>query len=894
MTIIELMANDQKLDIMIEPTVASGDVKSTQIHVEFSPEWAGYAKSAVFFNSNDVDNVIEKVMTDGTCKVPAEVIKKESNLFIGVRGVIASTGAVKTSTLVKYKIEEGAPAGTGTEVPPTADVYQQLLSKTIDLEKRFANLITAETEDGEVKDIRYGADGVKYPTAGDAVREQFRKNNEAIAEHAAAISMLDYKSITITSSDVEVDTAWNTTGINVGDFVPELERFAEDGYFTFKLEVEKNDVLTVASGYGPIETEVCDRFIVTDKSHIVKEIIKIDDLADVKTHTFKNDGYVYMCTNCPASSGVEMFHLTHSTKFITSPESAEVGQMLIVEAVSENGFPVSWKTVNPSSGGGATVSFPIYNATEHGISTDAENNTPALQTLVDLIHTKGGGTIFFPIGTYNFKKSEIVGVQYENSFIEFAAIWAKSNVSIVGENEKLTVFKQTEATPYAMFGYQGNPDNPIVGCAYRNFTVSAYNTAWTSATGNKVYSKTFSYQYVRDCVFDHLILKGTLATGLGIDFLDRVDIGFVNTIDCGRAYDPEKSGRSGIGIGTGGWSTENFIIHDCTCKGSGQYGIFIENQYNLGWGGTTDYSKGCIIRDCIVHSGMNKGIGILSGKHVSVINCHVYENEADGIYIEGKCRNIKVVSCNFANNSGNGVVVANKVEKHGCVSTVENLVLSDNLIDSNAGDGIKVNPSAPVTNLVIKANELLDNNGNGINVLGNVDSLVIHGNYGKGNANPLVLGKHIFKDFVYKNNMFFGEIINDGTFTGDTTFNELAEKTEAITIPLSEFTAGIKIMPTGLESSDTKAHSSDYIDISSISSDPLLLKMNTVPFSDKFRVAQYDENKAPLSDSFPMISTMPDQVTWTEEHSIDRLDGVKYIRIFVQNIKDENFYVTIT
>ena len=91
MTIIELMAKDQKLDVMIEPTVAAGDVKSTKIHVEFSPEWAGYAKTAVFFTSSDVDNVIEQVMTDDTCKVPHEVIGHKVQPLHECRSLVTHT-----------------------------------------------------------------------------------------------------------------------------------------------------------------------------------------------------------------------------------------------------------------------------------------------------------------------------------------------------------------------------------------------------------------------------------------------------------------------------------------------------------------------------------------------------------------------------------------------------------------------------------------------------------------------------------------------------------------------------------------------------------------------------------------------------------------------------------
>ncbi|MBQ8426171.1 MAG: hypothetical protein IJX16_00200 [Clostridia bacterium] len=47
-------------------------------------------------------------------------------------------------------------------------------SYTTELEKRLDNLLTAETIDGELIDIRYGANDMTYKTAGEAVREQLK------------------------------------------------------------------------------------------------------------------------------------------------------------------------------------------------------------------------------------------------------------------------------------------------------------------------------------------------------------------------------------------------------------------------------------------------------------------------------------------------------------------------------------------------------------------------------------------------------------------------------------------------------------------------------------------------------------------------------------------------
>ena len=132
MTTINLFASDQLLTVVFKPKLASGDMNSVLLHVDFDSIWDRFTKSAVFFTSND-DTVYEMILTDGECTVPHEVLAESGTLFIGVRGV-AADNAVKTSTLVKYKIDDGAPVGEGTTVAPTPDVYQQILKRLNDIE----------------------------------------------------------------------------------------------------------------------------------------------------------------------------------------------------------------------------------------------------------------------------------------------------------------------------------------------------------------------------------------------------------------------------------------------------------------------------------------------------------------------------------------------------------------------------------------------------------------------------------------------------------------------------------------------------------------------------------------------------------------------------------------
>ena len=177
MTKIYLVANDQLLSASSSPTIASGDVNSVITHIDFSEEWEGYGSSAVFFVDGKSE-IYEIPLVEGDCVVPHEVLADAGTLFIGARGVNADKEQTKTSTLVKYKIKDGAPTGNGATVPPTADVYQQLLTAygntqnaMADIRKRFEDTLkkthktyellwenTNPTSNFEGTDIRLGED----------------------------------------------------------------------------------------------------------------------------------------------------------------------------------------------------------------------------------------------------------------------------------------------------------------------------------------------------------------------------------------------------------------------------------------------------------------------------------------------------------------------------------------------------------------------------------------------------------------------------------------------------------------------------------------------------------------------------------------------------------------
>ena len=388
-----------------------------------------------------------------------------------------------------------------------------------------------------------------------------------------------------------------------------------------------------------------------------------------------------------------------------------------------------------------------YIATNYGIlpDNDASTNTEKFQKLVNQVSSNGGGTIYFPVGIYHFGIKEDDLPYLPNTEHPYA-LYMPSNVSIIGENTEKTIFKLIDITdtisyeekdkngntvevsltqhyPYTLFYFMGDKDHPISGCSYTNFTVDASATKKklvkksdnpiSYEPDNVYYSKAFYYQYVKDCVFRDLILKETLGTALGIDYLDRVHIENVNCYYCGKNFNrdtfPHATGSAGIGIGTGGWEHENFFIHNCLCEQCGQFGIFIENQYNLGFNNPNgkNTSKGCIISNCIVRNGKKNGFGIRGGQNINLIGCESYENLNDGLYIDGVCKNVKINACSFANNVKKGITLETDPGLKN--TTSDDDVISNNTLISNLAGGIDIISTGALSYVTIRDNHITKN-----------------------------------------------------------------------------------------------------------------------------------------------------------------------------------------
>lgn len=300
-----------------------------------------------------------------------------------------------------------------------------------------------------------------------------------------------------------------------------------------------------------------------------------------------------------------------------------------------------------------------YIATEdpdYPLIADAEaDNTLAMQNLIKKVHDNGGGIIWLPIGTYGFDKNSADRIVVSDDFR--MCVKPMSNVSIIGESLTETVIRIYGVnSDTAWIGNQVDRQSTEValsGFTYQNFTVDMSDAYLTegeySSTG-----KAFGMKAIKNCVFRDLRILNSPATGFGIDMLDNVVIDSVYVYNCGKQWEYGNPGGAGIGIGTGRWEQENFIVRNCVCAGCGHFGIFIEDQ-GIFDGNKRNWTMGKIIANNVVRNGKNYGIGIRGGQNVVVTGNNIYRNKG-GIYLDYGAQRVMVSNNAVSENTENGLL----------------------------------------------------------------------------------------------------------------------------------------------------------------------------------------------------------------------------------------------
>lgn len=405
---------------------------------------------------------------------------------------------------------------------------------------------------------------------------------------------------------------------------------------------------------------------------------------------------------------------------------------------------------------GAKADANFYDETTQKYYTDATrttesfDNTFIFRDAVNFLHENGGGTIYVPAGKYCFRNQ----------------IFWKSDVSMRGAGMETTflfgegeVFDLIKATEFSSTGSDGgNPEAWLNNVKFEDFQIDlkGFTSPWSNVNG-----KAFFILYMQKARFRNIILRNTIGTALGCDFLVDTVIENVYTYNAGRNYGnpgvidketPVTVGQSGIGIGAGAVPEENVVIQNCFTYNSGNYGIFVETQRpevrskfakivnnhaegnrigisNRGSANTLIDGNSCfkneiagvlvnhggygdIISNNFIRENERNGVSVLSDydKDVLIINNKISLNKGNGIFIEstslGQPDDIKIKNNDIDNNDYLGISLRNTTSaKHQNIDVLNNTIYNNNRAPGNEVTAMVVRG---VDNLQLKGNTFYD------------------------------------------------------------------------------------------------------------------------------------------------------------------------------------------
>lgn len=237
LTTLNTLTNDQTLIAAEKIKLASGDIDSVFLAVEFDAAWDEFVNRSASFYTSFNSNVEEVLLTDDKCTVPSKMLEQEGTLFIGVIGVSADGKRVKTSTYAKYTLIKGAEHAF-TTIKPTLDLYQQYL---IAVDEKTAPIITALQANFEKKytDLLQAMTGDVLWTNPDSSLD--------FEEQSIALNLAEYKRIQIvfkhTIRNYDGGGAYFETEASHKnqEYHQTCQRFGSGGTYFFARKYEFND-----------------------------------------------------------------------------------------------------------------------------------------------------------------------------------------------------------------------------------------------------------------------------------------------------------------------------------------------------------------------------------------------------------------------------------------------------------------------------------------------------------------------------------------------------------------------------------------------------------------------------------------------------------------------------
>lgn len=432
-------------------------------------------------------------------------------------------------------------------------------------------------------------------------------------------------------------------------------------------------------------------------------------------------------TSTTISSGSYTFTSADHNKIIT-----------VTNAGATSTSPLN-AVINSTSAGSAILSVAAgQSIAGTGKATFGTKNNLLIDAACVAAAAAGGGNVILPAGIMVVSDS----------------IDCLSNVSIIGQGANKSILKwisTVSMTNAVIQGLSATRLLPYYDCRYADFEIDCEAATQSSYD---VKGKAFYMQYMTRPIIERVVMKGTPATSIGIDFCAGYVVRDCWIYNAGRLNNGTSDpGGAGIGIGTrgdliqitlGNTEQDNYIVANNNIFNAKRYGIFYETQdgdlsntYSVTTGniiymGSTSLAGigDCGTRGAVITS--NRIIGSGSGSSVGVlINAGTLGNSIPGVQgliadnVINKCGTVGVkldysvnaeaepMSYKISNNSisdcnTHGIQI---ITATSGTPLVDGISISDNEIFLNQYGGIIFTGTGDAKNITIRDNNIY---GNGI------------------------------------------------------------------------------------------------------------------------------------------------------------------------------------
>ncbi|MBD0379791.1 right-handed parallel beta-helix repeat-containing protein [Paenibacillus sedimenti] len=384
-----------------------------------------------------------------------------------------------------------------------------------------------------------------------------------------------------------------------------------------------------------------------------------------------------------------------------------------------------------------------YGAIGNGIADDSL----AIQKALDQAKNAGGGTVFFPKGTY--KTTRNLYIYNNTNLVGYSAKISKTDgglgytvLMIMARQNNITIeglwlenLSMSDSMMIDIANGSSNIEirsNTFTGSRAQAVNINAADISQVIVANNEFKEVGYGVLTNRNAnnLKDLRIVENNFA-GIYADAIEINHPGGPETVKASNiviannhiSVPPEYGSglSSGFGIGIAG-ATDVTIIGN-TIENVRYEGIHIE-----------DNAKNISIVGNVINgvksnpdNGLNSGIFVLDGDYITISGNSIYNATDYGIHLEidpnNSASNTVITGNTVSNNTGGGM----KIVAQGTA----NLVVSENIVTNNTGHGILV--GGKQDNLRLTSNTTRNNGGFGLYMYSSGNSWMISGNSFQGN-----------------------------------------------------------------------------------------------------------------------------------------------------------------